>query len=69
MLATPNRNLIFQSSEKVITCWIGVLLFSGHTHRESLDICLEQEKLKGAGKGGWLHYCSICPIRPATMFG
>lgn len=51
LLATPNRNLIFQSSDKVITCWINELLFNNHTYRESLDICLEQQKLRGASKG------------------
>ncbi len=51
LLATPNRNLIFQSPDKVITCWIDDLLFRGHTYRESLEICLEQQKLKGANKG------------------
>ena len=51
LLATPNRNLIFQSPDKVINDWIGALLFRRHSYREALDICLQRQKVKGAGKG------------------
>jgi hypothetical protein len=51
LLATPNRNLFFESTPDRINEWITELLFSGHTVEKALDICLKDLKLKGASKG------------------
>ncbi|WP_339909875.1 AAA family ATPase [Symmachiella dynata] len=51
MLATPNRNLIFQSSAKAISAWIDTLLFQGLNQADVISKCLVKEKLNGVGIG------------------
>src|SRR5438445_10009054 len=51
LLATPNRNQIFQTSPKALNAWIEELLFSGRTPEEILNHCLKERKVKGASKG------------------
>jgi hypothetical protein len=51
LLATPNRNLIFESSIENINAWIEKLLFSDLHIKERLNACLTQIKIKGASKG------------------
>jgi len=51
LLATPNRNLIFESEPNIINQWLETLLFSGQEPESTLDICLKKLKIKGASKG------------------
>ena len=51
LLATPNRNLIFQTPIETINKWIDILLFSNLELNKRLKICLKQLKIKGASKG------------------
>lgn len=51
LLATPNRNLIFESSIEHINAWIDKLLFSDLGFEERLNVCLGKMKIKGASKG------------------
>jgi len=51
LLATPNRNLIFEAKLKAINEWIGELLFSDSDPNMALDTCLGKNKIKGASKG------------------
>ena len=51
LLATPNRNLIFESEPGFINQWIEELLFSGHETQVALNTCLKKLKIKGASKG------------------
>lgn len=51
MLATPNRNWIFESGLSLINEWLNELLFSGKEPKETLNICLKKMKIKGASKG------------------
>jgi hypothetical protein len=51
MLATPNRNLIFESDMEEIRKWLNELLFSGQNNKEVVDNCLKKRKIKGASKG------------------
>jgi hypothetical protein len=51
LLATPNKNLIFQSSIKHITEWVELLCFSELPVENILDKCLGTIKIKGASKG------------------
>ena len=51
LLATPNRNLIFESSIKNINAWIDKLLFSDLDFKKRLNGCLSEMKIKGASKG------------------
>jgi hypothetical protein len=51
LLATPNRNLIFEAELKEINQWFEELLFSGADPNTALDICLGKNRIKGASKG------------------
>ena len=51
MLATPNRNWIFESELTLINQWLEELLFSGKEPEAALDTCLKKMKIKGASKG------------------
>ncbi|MGA3284897.1 MAG: hypothetical protein ABSD57_10630 [Verrucomicrobiota bacterium] len=51
MLATPNRNWIFESGMPLINEWLNDLLFSGKEAKDALNTCLKKMKIKGASKG------------------
>lgn len=51
LLATPNRNLIFEAELKAINEWFEELLFSESDTKTALDNCLGRNKIKGASKG------------------
>jgi hypothetical protein len=51
LLATPNRNLIFESEPKFINQWLEELLFSGNGPELALNTCLKKLRIKGASKG------------------
>lgn len=51
LLATPNRNLIFESSLDQINDWIEKLVFSSPDAKDVLNNCLNTLKIKGASKG------------------
>lgn len=51
LLATPNRNWIFESAIDHINRWFDELLFSENELGRKLDTCLKDLKIKGASKG------------------
>lgn len=51
LLATPNRNLIFESEPAIITQWLEELLFSNKGAEIALNTCLRKLKIRGASKG------------------
>jgi len=51
LLAQPNRNLIFESSDSDINNWVNSLLFSNNDIEKRLNNCLVNLKIKGASKG------------------
>jgi hypothetical protein len=51
LLATPNRNLIFEADLRAINEWFEKLLFSEPDPKAALDSCLGKNKIKGASKG------------------
>jgi len=51
MLATPNRNWIFESSVEYINKWIGILLSSSEAIEIRLNRCLKEMNIRGASKG------------------
>jgi len=51
MLATPNRNWIFESSVDYINKWIEVLLANDESIGVRLNRCLKEMNIRGASKG------------------
>lgn len=51
LLATPNKNLIFESKIEQISEWIELICFSGQAPDHILEKCLGDMKIKGASKG------------------
>ena len=51
LLATPNRNRIFESPLDRINKWFSELLFSGQDAGKALNACMTTLKIKGASKG------------------
>ena len=51
LLATPNRNLIFEADLKAVNEWFEELLFSESDPKAALNTCLGKNKIKGASKG------------------
>jgi hypothetical protein len=51
LLATPNRNLIFQSPMDKINEWFDTILFSDRDVYSILEYSLKEKKLKGASYG------------------
>ncbi len=46
LLATPNRNLIFQTEPDILSKWLDELLFSNKGVESALNICLKDIKSK-----------------------
>jgi len=51
LLATPNRNWVFESSLQSINLWLTTLLFSSLEPEKAINTCLKELKIKGASKG------------------
>jgi hypothetical protein len=51
LLATPNRNLIFQSDLDIINQWFETLLFTNQDEVSAINLCLKNFKIRGASKG------------------